>query len=131
MYRLILAMGMAAATCFALGCGSSGSEATSAPLSKAQFIKQADGICAKAVKEREAAADSWRKELPGGAAEAEAKLEEGFKEVIAPALQQEAEELEALAAPEKDQNEVAKMLTTLSHAGQVIAQEGPRKALGS
>ncbi len=130
MYRLIMVIGVVAAVCMAAGCGSSGDEATSAPLTKAQFIKQADAICTKATQEREAAADAWRKELPGGPAEAESKLEDGFREVIAPALKGQAEQLETLMAPEKDRAEVAHMVSTLSHASQMMEEE-PKKALQS
>jgi hypothetical protein len=133
MYRLIMAVGVVAAICIAAGCGGSGGseeEAASAPLTKAQFIKQADAICANAVEDREAAAEAWRKEQPAGSAETPNEIEQGLKEVIAPALQQQAEDLEALAAPAEDRTEVAHMISTLASAGQMMEQE-PKEAFQS
>lgn len=124
MYRLIMAMGVAAAACFALGCGSSGSEATSAPLTKAQFIKQADAICSKFAKKREAEFDVWKEEFPGGIEEAQFHPDPGFKKIVAPSLQEEAEALEGLSAPAKDQAQVAQMTESLSKASEDIAAKG-------
>jgi hypothetical protein len=123
MDRLIMVVGAVMATCIAAGCGSSGEEASSVPLTKAQFIKQADAICAKAAKEREAAAEAWRKELPDLSAETVDEIEKGLKEVIAPALQQQAEELETLAAPAQDRDEVAQMISALAAVSKAMEQE--------
>jgi hypothetical protein len=130
MYRLIMVIGAVAAIGLVAGCGSSGEEATSAPLTKAKFIKQADAICTKATREREAAAEAWRKELPGGSEEATKKLEDGLREVIAPALKTQAEELETLTPPESEKADVRQMIASLSQASQAM-EEAPKKALQS
>jgi hypothetical protein len=130
MYRLIMVIGAMAAICLAAGCGGSGEEATSAPLTKAQFIKQADAICAKAAKDREAASEAWSKERSASSAETAAELEEGLKEVVAPALKRQAEQLEALAAPASDRAEVAHMIDTLASASEAIERE-PKQAFQS
>jgi hypothetical protein len=133
MYRLIMILGIVAATGFALGCGSSSSEeATSAPLTKDQFIKQADTICKEIAKEREAAADAWRKEFPGGAEEAEAHLEDGFKEIVAPSWRKEAEELETLVPPKTDQAMVTRLIGILTSASKDMENgEAPKKVFAA
>jgi len=131
MYRLIMAIGMVAATCLVFGCGSAAEESSSTPLTKAQFIKQADQICAKSAKEREAAAASFIKALPGGAADAEAHLDEGVKQVVAPSMKEEATKLAALAAPENDVAEVSRMIENLSKASEVLAEDGSKGLSGS
>jgi hypothetical protein len=124
MYRLTMAIGVVAAACLVIGCGSSGDEATSAPLTKAQFIKQADAICTKFAKKREVAFDVWKEEFAGGIEEAQFHPDAGFKEIVAPSLQQEAEALEALAAPAKDEKQMVQMTESLLKASEDIAANG-------
>lgn len=131
MYRLIAVLGILAVICLVAGCGgSSGGEATSAVLTKAQFIKQADAICTKATKEREAAVNAWRSEY-SGQEEQEAHLKAGLKEVIAPHLQEEAEALKNLSPPQEDEATVARLIAALSTATKDLAKEEPEKALQS
>jgi hypothetical protein len=124
MYRLIMIVGLAASALLALGCGGGGEDSSSAPLTKAQFIKQADRICAKSNRKRNAAAASFIKQLPGGSAEAEAQFDQGLKEVVAPSMNREAKELAALVAPEGDAAELSRMIGNLSKASSAIAEEG-------
>jgi hypothetical protein len=131
MYRLIVLIGVMASTAFALGCGGTGEESSSAPLTKAQFIKQADRICAKSTKERNAAALSFMEELPEGSAEAGSHLDEGLKQVVAPLMDREARELAALIAPEEDAAKVSRMIGNLSNASSDIAEEGSKGLRGS
>jgi hypothetical protein len=126
MYRLITVLGILATTFLAFGCGGTEEESGSTPLTKAQFIKQADRICAKSTKERNAAAAEFIKELPGKSAEAEAHVDQGLKQVVAPSLDRQAEELAALAAPENDAAKVSRMIENLSKASSVIAEEGSK-----
>src|SRR3954454_22780338 len=108
MYRAIVGIGILAASCFAVGCGSSGGNSTSAsetasmPLSKPQFINQAEAICTKFGKEWEAALAVTGQNFPGGPEEAEARTREIIEQEVAPLLQEEAKELDALAEPEQD-----------------------------
>lgn len=141
MYRaVIIAIGMGAAAFLAAGCGGGGggtaaavSQSTSATsnLTKAEFIKQADAICSKVAKEREAAIESWEEELPGGPAEAQKNFNDGLKEVVAPTLQQEAEELEALGAPVKDAALIGRMIGNLKQGSVAVAERGFKGAAGS
>ena len=171
MYRLIISVGIAAAICFAVGCGGGSDEtagdtaaaagATSAEagvtdveaggteaeaaegtddaeaadaegvkaedgLTKAEYIKEADALCSNLMKEREAAIAAWQKEYPGGAAKAEEDFDAGLKEVIAPALDQKADELETLAVPAGDEAAVTQMIGTLRNTSAVLAEEGSK-----
>jgi hypothetical protein len=127
MYRVIVVIGLAAsAALLALGCGGGGEESSATPLTKAQFIKQADRICAKFTKKRNEAAASFLKDLPGGPAEAEAHFDQGLKQIVAPSMDTEAKELAALVAPEDDAAKVSRMIGNLSKASSVIAEKGSR-----
>ena len=67
---------------------------------------------------------SWKKEYPGGAAAAEADFDGGLKQVIAPSMRGEAEDLSALPAPAQEEEKVERMLANLSRASEVLAEEG-------
>jgi len=130
MHRLITAIGMAAAVCFALGCGSSGSDGTSAsetvskPLTKAEYIKQATAICKENSKSRNADFGTWSKQYetePGGP---NAHFAEAIEEVVVPSVGDKVEELEKLRAPEADAEKLATMIDTLSQAQKNLEQTG-------
>lgn len=129
MHRLAAAIGMLMAIGFVLGCGSSSSsdtstgETASAPLSKAQFIKQADAICTKVKKKREAAIAKWEKQSSGGAQGKEEQFREGLRKVVAPSLRDEMEELESLSPPEQDAAQVDRMIKRLSKISSILASD--------
>lgn len=125
MYKLIATIGaVAIAALLALGCGGGGEdEADASQLTKAEFVKQADAICGKFKKERKAAIVAWEKEFPGGEVP-EKQIDVGLAQIVAPSMKQEAEALEALGAPEGDEQEVAQMIANLSKGSRVIAAEG-------
>jgi hypothetical protein len=123
MRKLILgSFGLVVAVGFVLGCGSGEDKATSSSLTKAQFIKQADEACAKVVKERKAAVESWQKEHPGQL-DADG-LSDAFREVIVPSIQEQVEAFQSLAAPEADRAEVARMVDNLTEANRGFEKEG-------
>lgn len=123
MQRLVTGMATLAA-CLILGCGSSGEEATATPLSKAQFQKQASAICTKFAKQRQAAAAAWLKEQSGGPTKAQSHYDEGFKEVVAPSMRQEAAELESIVPPDALAAQVERMIGGFRQASEAIAQKG-------
>lgn len=125
MCRLIMAVGAVAVTCLvAGGCGTSGNASTSAPLTHAQFIKQADAICQKFQKRRQTEAAEWVQEQPGETGQVEAHYDEGLKTVAAPSMQEEAEELEGLSPGKKDAKELARMTKHFKQASQAVAAQG-------
>jgi hypothetical protein len=114
-YRLITTgIGMVVIV-LVLGCGASGDEAATAQVTKAEFIKQAKKVCDTIQRERRREVLAWEKNPPGGNAD-------GFKELIAPSLKKEAEELEAIGGPEQFEP----MIKAIAKAGAEIAQQGPR-----
>jgi hypothetical protein len=127
-YRLIVAAGALAMASFAFGCGSSGNDATSAPLTKAQYLKEANSLCVELAKEREAAIASWKEEF---ATEAEADSHDGYKAVFGPALRHEAEELESLEPPAKDVERIARIEDSLSEVAASLEERGARALLHS
>lgn len=116
MYKLIMTLGVVAAVGFALGCGGGEDEATSASLTKAQFMKQANEICAKSKKEREAEIAAWEK-ARGTAGQGEPDI---AKEVLASSLRREAEELEALKPPAG----ASQLIGRLARASEILAKKG-------
>jgi hypothetical protein len=125
--KLILTtLGLVIAIGFALGCGSGEDEATSAdqapPLTKAQFIKQADAICTEVAKEREVAAAAWAKNMKGRSEETPEKIGEAVKEIMPPLMHEEGTRLETLSAPEGDEKAVAEIIDLLEKVQQSIEQ---------
>jgi hypothetical protein len=121
MYRLIVAVGIAAIATGALGCGSSGEETASASVTKAQFIKAADQVCTKVKDERHDAFVAWQKETGAQGAEA---FEEAVKQIAGPSMSQEAEELEGLSVPQGSEQKVARMIENLAVGSEGVEKEG-------
>jgi hypothetical protein len=121
-YRLLIAMGMAATVFLAVGCGGSDSETSS--LTKAQFIKQADQICADVAKKRQAAVNAFEADMPQGVKASAAYLDQNLKEVVAPSLRREAERLEALPVPEGDEAKVQSIVDRLLKASTALEKGG-------
>ena len=87
MHRLLIsALAIAMTACLAAGCGSSGGDTGSASATKAEYIEEAEAVCTKINREAEAAAAAWKKEFPGGAAEAEKHPNDGLNKMLIPAL---------------------------------------------
>ena len=124
MYRLLTAsIGIVAVALLALGCGSSSDAGeTVEALTKAQFIKQADQGCAEVAKKREAAAAAWREKHPDDLAPSD--LREALQEVVAPAVREQVEVLEAIDAPATDTAVVARMVDNLNKAGADFEKKG-------
>ena len=124
MRRLILVgLGLVVAAGVVLGCGSSEDETASTPLTKAQFVKQANAICEERGKERQDKFASWEQQS--------SDFDAGLKKVIVPSVRQEVEELEALSPPAKDEAKVSKMIENLSEVADAIEKEGAEGISGS
>lgn len=107
------------------GCGGGEEEAESAPLTKAQFVKEAEAICAESLKAREERIASWEEEGSADGMKG-AALIRAMGEAVAPSLRREAEELKTLAPPANDEAEVTRMIEALSDAVEAL-EEGDSK----
>jgi hypothetical protein len=122
------ALGIAA---LAMGCGDSGDDgtATAAPLTKAEFIRQADAICSKGGKESEAELAKFVKEqaLPKGATPTAKQIAEAGSKILAPGLREQSDELHALGPPAEGADQIDEFLAGIDAAiGQL--EENPAEA---
>lgn len=107
------------------GCGG-GDETTdgTVALTKAEFIEQGDAVCKKgnrlSEKEAEEFAEENEFELEKASDE---QLEEAVTEVLVPNLSQQAEELDALGAPEGDEEQVEEIIVSLEGAAEEIEDD--------
>ena len=106
--RLVLALGLVALA----GCGGDDSEnedfspVVADPLSKVEFLRQADQICFSSESRVEAAAD----DLLGQSEPDPAEVERIALNIAVPALEAEVRAIRALGAPEGDEAEVEAIL---------------------
>ncbi len=106
--------GVAAVAMIVAGCGSSSDDSTS-PLTKAEFIAQADAICKKGNSEIESGIEDFEKEVGLGENEEPTKAQkvEASETVLIPEIKNQAEKLRNLEAPSKDEAEITAMLDAL------------------
>lgn len=115
MYRLIIAgIGVLAVALLAAGCGGGGSDEATAQVSKAQFYKEAEAICANTQKKFQA--EIATKNLSAVYSKAPALLAH------------EAEELEAISGPEAVEEKVKPLIANVLKASQLIGQKGQAAA---
>jgi len=95
-----------------VGCGgSAGSESTSL-LTKAEFLKKGNAICAKGSEEINKAYEEFsRKYVAGGKTPSQALLDEAAGEIVLPVRVREVRMLRALGAPSGQEQRVDAMLT--------------------
>jgi len=107
------------------GCGGGGDTTDeTVTLTKAEFIKQGDAICKEANEENEAEAEEFAEEN-GFTLEKASKeqLEEAVGEVLVPSLNRQTEELDALGAPEGDEDEVEAIIVSVEDAADEIEDD--------
>jgi hypothetical protein len=114
------------------GCGGDSEAAT---LTKAEYVKQADAICAERKKEWTSDLASYKKKVKEENASSDpdkqAELaEDVLDESLLPALQKQLESLEELGPPAGKEKQVDKMLKSLSNGIENI-EKGGLKALVS
>jgi hypothetical protein len=125
-------VGVVVLALIAAGCGSSGdgnssssSDESASTLTKAEFIKQSDGICEQGNKEVESEAEAFAKENGIDTSKpTTAEQEEVVSQVVAPAIQRQAEEIDAVGAPSGDEDEVEAIVEAVE-AGAGEAEEDP------
>jgi hypothetical protein len=121
---LTVAIGLAMA-----GCGS-GSDST--PISKAEFVKRADAVCAEVEKKMSSGLRSfiarYEGKEPEGAAARTAAQAALIETVMAPNKRNEAEQLREIGSPKGDEDQVEAIADTLDE-GVDEAEKRPQAAV--
>jgi hypothetical protein len=105
------------------GCGGDDSETTET-LTKVEFIKQGDQICEEANEQSETEAEEFAEENDFKLEKAsDEQLEEAVAEILVPSLNQQIEDLEALGAPEGDEEQVEEIIVSLEDAAGEIEDD--------
>ncbi len=127
------AMSTAALALVAAGCGGGDdtTSETSAALTKPEFIKQADAICGEASERSQTEAEEFADENDFTLNKAnEKQLEEAVTAVLVPNLNEQAEDLTALGAPEGDEEQVEAITVSLEDAAAEI-EDNPGLVFGA
>lgn len=126
--RLLAVLAAIFAVGLIAGCGSSDDSTDTVEetvtLTKAEFIKQGDQICKRAEGEAQAEAEEYAEEN-GFALESasDEQLEEAVVEVLVPALNRQIEELDALGAPEGEEERVEEIIVALEDGAAEIEDD--------
>jgi uncharacterized protein with von Willebrand factor type A (vWA) domain len=118
---------LAAIMLIVAGCGGGDdSSSDSSSITKAQFIKQADAICENGNKENEAEFEEFAKEhnLSEKKEPSKAQQEEAISEIVAPGVQKQIEEIDALGAPKGDEGKIEAMIAAVEEGVEEI-EENP------
>lgn len=133
-------MGCAAVAALVLttaGCGGgSGDDSAASSPSKAEFIKKADAICSQAAKQTAAefAAYAKKNQLSEGQKLKPSQYAEIGETILIPALKRQIAEIEALGAPEGDEDVITSFIAAVNEAIQKAeaepkAAQSPEKLL--
>jgi hypothetical protein len=111
----------------AAGCGSSDnteSTATTA-LTKAEFLKKGNAICANGNKEINEGFESFFEEsnLKKNEEPSKAQKEEAAETIVIPAIRKDVESIRALGAPEGEEEQVEEILTAAEEALETLESE--------
>jgi hypothetical protein len=111
MTRSIATFSAAVLTALAVcgGVSGCGGDSSAAPLTKAQFIAQADAICTRTDKSQETSLFAYAK-THKDAMESKAGQEELFREIAIPSLEDEKDQISELGVPKGDEAEIAAMI---------------------
>jgi hypothetical protein len=94
------------------GCGSGGGTESANSLTKAEFLKKGNAICAKGGEEINRAYEEFsRKHVAGGKVPSKALLDEAAAEIVLPVRVREIRKLRALGTPSGQEERVDAMLT--------------------
>lgn len=132
-----VALAAVALAVIAMGCGggddedgSDGGEATaSAPLSKSEYIKQVDAVCAKGGKESEAEFTRFvkSKAIAKGQQLNADQIAEVGSDILVPALKKQADQIAALEPPPADVDQIDEYFTGIDAAIREL-EENPEEA---
>jgi hypothetical protein len=132
---VLAVLGVLAAAAILAGCGSDSSSSASAtdeaaaPLSKAEFVKQADKICEKGIKKKDEAVSAALKEQAEKAQAAPTAKETAklVEETVLPSYSETVEQLSQLGVPKGDEAKVEKMTGEFESALKALEAD-PAKA---
>jgi hypothetical protein len=107
------------------GCGGGGDTTDeTVTLTKTEFIKQGDAICEQSGDQSEKEAEEFAEENGFDLEKASnEQLEEAVAAVLVPTLRQQAEEIDALGAPEGDEELVEEIVVSLEGATDEIEND--------
>lgn len=107
------------------GCGGGGDTTDeTVTLTKTEFIKQGDAICEQSGDQSEKEAEEFAEENGFDLEKASnEQLEEAVAAVLVPTLRQQAEEIDALGAPEGDEEQVEEIVVSLEGATDEIEND--------
>jgi hypothetical protein len=129
--RLIaVSAGVLAVTVVIMGCGGGDDdEATASSITKAEFIKQADAACEKGEKQMQVAfgAFSQEKQQEGVNKPTPELYDELVAAVVVPPIEQEADEIRALGAPDGDEEQIDAFVEAREESIEIA--EGEPKAI--
>lgn len=125
----------------AVGCGG-GDDSTTVTVTKAEFTKQANAVCAKAKKQREAAiaeTDEKYYEIEGQDVSGkpaniplERKIgEENLNQNLLPSMKEQVASMEEIGLPEGGEAKVSKMLASYSAGIEELEEKGLEALLGA
>lgn len=103
-----------------VACGGGDDAPSSAepePLTKAEFVTQAEEICAEGNQELEAAAEQF------SAQPSEEEITQFAEDELVPNIQQQHDDIAALGAPEGDEDEVQAILDSLQEGIDAVEQD--------
>ena len=109
--------GLLAVALVAAGCGSSSSD-TTASLTKAEFLKQGNAICAAGNKEINAEFEKFfkEKEFSKKKQPTQAQLEEAAEEIAVPSIRKQIDGIRALGAPSGEEEQVNEIIDAAEEA---------------
>lgn len=106
------------------GSGTTAATEATETLTKAEFIKQGDAICEEANQQNETEAEEFAEDNGFTLEKAtDEQLEDAITEVLVPSLNQQAEDIAALGAPQGDEERVEKITASLEEGAGEIEDE--------
>jgi len=131
---LVALVALFAVAAIVAGCGSGGgtsSAASSAPLTKAEFAKQATKICQQGVKEKEAAVSALLKETANQTGGANSQEIKGLmEESVLPTYSEVVDQLDELSPPKGDEAKLEKIIRKYEAALKSVEADPAKAAEG-
>jgi hypothetical protein len=106
--------------------GDTATTATTTPISKQQFVRDANKICSSSDDKIERASNEFFAGAPRGEGPPPEEIEQFGKKTVFPTIQAEIDRIEALGAPEGDEDEVNEILES-AQAGLDELEENPER----